>query len=111
VDNFDDTYFDDVVDVDVVAVVVDDDEALATVVTVVAAVAAASADDAVGRGKRGTAQTTGVHSDAPETDSCFHRSGDRTVEETGERQEEAGNQGDRRRDILGTRNPGVPRCC
>ena len=29
-DNFDDTYFDDVVDVDVVAVVVDDDEALAT---------------------------------------------------------------------------------
>ena len=30
VDNFDDTYFDDVVDVDVVAVVVDDDEALAT---------------------------------------------------------------------------------
>ena len=38
-------------------------------------------------------------------DSCFHRSGDRTVEETGERQEEAGNQGDRRRDILGTRNP------
>ena len=35
--------------------------------TVVAAVAAASADDAVGRGRRGTAQTTGVHSDAPET--------------------------------------------